>query len=144
MTTTDDNLSDKILQDFSDFATKATTSLEEQNQINPEFIEAFSDDSFWEKIKNFAKKAGKEVIEKALILYYVLQEENVPVWTKSVIVGALGYFISPIDAIPDIAPVIGFSDDFGVMVATLATIAKYVTDEIKAKAKAKLEEWFGA
>ena len=51
-------------------------------------------------------KAGKEVIEKALILYYCLQDDDTPAWAKTTIIGALGYFISPIDAIPDLVPVV--------------------------------------
>ncbi|KIM10283.1 MAG: hypothetical protein KU37_10810 [Sulfuricurvum sp. PC08-66] len=117
--------------------------MEEQNSVESEFAKAFSEDGFWEKIKNFALKAGKEVVEKALILYYVLQEKSTPIWAKSAIIGALGYFISPLDAIPDLVPVVGFSDDLGVMVAAFAVVASSVTDDIKAKANAKLAEWFG-
>jgi uncharacterized membrane protein YkvA (DUF1232 family) len=54
---------------------------------------------------------GREVIEKALWLYYAAQQPNTPLWAKTAIYGALGYFISPIDAIPDITPVIGYADD---------------------------------
>ena len=56
--------------------------------------------------------------------------------------GALGYFISPFDAIPDMTPVIGYVDDLGVLTMALATVAAYISDDIKSKAKAKLAEWF--
>jgi len=107
------------------------------------FSEEYSENSFWDKIKNFAKMAGAEVIGKALELYYTMQNPHTPTWAKTVIIGALGYFISPIDAIPDITPIIGFSDDLGVLTAAIATVAMYITDEAKEKAKNKLEEWFG-
>lgn len=107
------------------------------------FAKEYSDDSFWDKIKRFAKIAGKEVIEKALQLYYAYQAPETPLWAKSVIVGALGYFISPLDAIPDTIPIIGYADDLGVLVAAIAMVAAYITEEIKAKAEAKLNEWFG-
>jgi uncharacterized membrane protein YkvA (DUF1232 family) len=55
----------------------------------------------------------------------------------------LGYFISPIDAIPDVIPFVGYSDDLGVLVAAVATVSTYITDDVKAKAKAKLQDWFG-
>jgi uncharacterized membrane protein YkvA (DUF1232 family) len=103
----------------------------------------FSDDSFWDKVKNFAKSAGKEVVEKALWLYYALHEKTTPTWAKTVIIGALGYFISPIDAIPDITPVMGFADDLGVLAAAVATVAACINAEVKAKATKKLREWFG-
>lgn len=107
------------------------------------FAKDYSEDGFWEKVKKFAKIAGSEVIGKALQLYYTMQLPSTPVWAKVVIIAALGYFISPIDAIPDAIPVVGYADDLGVLVAALATVSSYVTDEVKAKAKAKLAEWFG-
>lgn len=62
----------------------------------PQKYDDYSDSSFWDKLKNFAKAAGKEVIEKALFLYYAAQENDTPVWAKTVIYSALAYFISPI------------------------------------------------
>jgi uncharacterized membrane protein YkvA (DUF1232 family) len=107
------------------------------------FSKDYSEDSFWGKLKKFAKAAGSEVIDKALQLYYAMQESATPTWAKAIIIAALGYFISPIDAIPDLIPVVGYADDLGVLVAALATVASYITNEVKAKAKAKLAEWFG-
>lgn len=57
--------------------------------------------------------AGRKVIDKVLRLYYALQDKDTPIWAKSIIVGALAYFISPLDAIPDITPVVGYVDDWG-------------------------------
>lgn len=108
------------------------------------FGKDYSEQSFWDKVLNFAKAAGKEVIEKALQLYYALQAPDTPAWAKAVIIAALGYFISPLDAIPDMTPLIGYADDLGVLTMAIATVAAYITDDIKAKAKAKLVDWFGA
>jgi uncharacterized membrane protein YkvA (DUF1232 family) len=108
-----------------------------------EYSKEFSEDSFWTKVKDFAIKAGKEVIEKAIILYYCLQDSDTPVWAKTAIIAALGYFISPIDAIPDFTPVIGFVDDLGVLAAAMATAAMYIKEQHKEKAKEKIKIWFG-
>lgn len=105
--------------------------------------EAYSEEGFWDKVVRYARQAGKEVIERALQLYYAAQSPDTPKWAKGVIYGALGYFIVPLDAIPDLTPVVGYADDLGVLAAALATVALYVTPEIKAKAKAKIQEWFG-
>ena len=67
-----------------------------------------------------------------------------PVWAKTAIYGALGYFISPIDAIPDITPVIGYADDLAVLAAAVATVATYITADVKQRAAEKLRGWFGA
>lgn len=106
------------------------------------FSKDYTEGTFWDKVKKFAKAAGSEVVEKALQLYYALQEPGTPVWAKTVIVAALGYFISPIDAIPDITPIIGYADDLGVLAAAIATVGLYITDDVRAKAEAKLNEWF--
>lgn len=103
----------------------------------------FQDDHLWAKLKNFALSAGKEVVEKALCLYYAAQQPNTPLWAKTVVYGALTYFISPIDAVPDITPVLGYSDDLGVLVSAALTVAMYVTDDVKQQARDKLQTWFG-
>lgn len=104
----------------------------------------YSDDGFWKKITKYAKKAGYEVIEKALWLYYAAQSSKCPVWAKTIIYSALGYFILPIDLIPDVAPIVGYSDDLGVLAAAMASVTMYIDDDVKKQAKKKLEDWFGA
>ena len=101
----------------------------------------YSDESFWDKVKNFAKKAGCEVIEKAIMLYYVAKDDDTPMTVKALIFGALGYFISPLDAIPDITPVVGFSDDLGVLAATISLVIASIKEEHKKKAKERIKEW---
>ena len=113
-----------------------------ENQSN-EYSKEYSEDSFWEKVKKYALKAGKEVIEKALMLFYCLQDKDTPMWAKTIIVASLGYFICPVDAIPDVVPVVGFADDLGVLVAALAMVAAHIKEEHKQKAKETLKTWFG-
>lgn len=103
----------------------------------------YSDKGFWDKLSDYALAAGREIVEKALWLYYVLEKEQVPAWAKSVIVGALGYFIWPLDAVPDPIPVVGYTDDLGALAAAVATVAMYIDRSVKAKATRKLKEWFG-
>jgi uncharacterized membrane protein YkvA (DUF1232 family) len=104
----------------------------------------YSDCRFQEKLVTYAKTAGRQVIEKALWLYYAAQNPATPKWARTVIYGALGYFIFPIDAIPDIIPVAGYVDDLGVLAAALVTVTFYITDEIKARAAQKMQHWFGS
>ena len=102
----------------------------------------FSSKGFWKKVSARGKSVGHGVLEKALYLYYAVQNENTPKWAKRVIYGALGYFIFPLDMIPDLAPLIGYTDDASVMAAALATVAFYITPEVKAQAHEKLSHWF--
>ncbi len=108
-----------------------------------EFEQAYSERSFWEKIKRFSLAAGREVVEHALVLYHTMSGPDVPAWAKTTITVALGYFIFPADAIPDITPVVGYADDLGVLVAALATVAIHVTPEAKRKASETAEKFFG-
>lgn len=107
------------------------------------YAAAFSESKLFEKIFKFAKVAGIKVIYLALLLFYTLQRSTTPKWAKSVIIGALGYFILPLDFISDFIPFFGFTDDLSALVAVLVAVALYVDDEIKSKAKAKLLIWFG-
>ncbi len=104
--------------------------------------EHYSDKGFWRKAKSVFRTAGRLVMEPALKLYYAAQRPETPVWAKSVVYGALGYLILPLDAIPDAIPVVGYSDDLGVLVAAVGTIAAYIDADVKKKAAAKLEAWF--
>lgn len=104
----------------------------------------YSEESFWEKIKKFGKKAGYKVVYVALLLFYCLKDGDAPAWAKTVIIGALAYFIVPVDAIPDVVPGAGYADDLGALVAALGVVAVYINEDIKQKAKAKLKDWFGA
>lgn len=55
----------------------------------------------------------------------------------------MGYFISPLDVIPDIIPVAGYSDDLGVLVLAIGAVAMFIDNETKQKAREKLKVWFG-
>lgn len=103
----------------------------------------FSEEKFWGKLKKFGLKAGHSVVYTALLLYFVLQKPDVPKKAKMVIIGALGYFILPTDMIPDMAVGVGFTDDLGALGVALLQVAMYIDDVVKAKAKAKLTDWFG-
>jgi len=106
------------------------------------FSSSYSDDGFWDKVKTYAKSAGEEVLELALKMYYAALDPDTPSWAKGTIFAALGYFISPIDAVPDITPVVGYVDDLGVLAAAFAATAANIKDEHVAKAKKTLKNWF--
>lgn len=104
---------------------------------------AFTDEGFWAKLGGYAKTAGSEVVEKSMWLFYAFKNEDTPLWAKTTIVGALGYFISPIDAIPDIIPAVGYADDLGVLALAVTTVATSIDQTVRDKTKAKMKDWFG-
>ncbi|MBQ6652067.1 MAG: DUF1232 domain-containing protein [Prevotella sp.] len=113
----------------------------------PDFMsykDKFSTEKFVEKISRIAKRAGAKLVYAALLLYYTLENDKVSIKDKAIIVGALGYLISPLDVIPDAIPIAGLGDDLAVLVYVLHKVWGEVSDEVRQKAKAKLNTWFDA
>ncbi|MFT4176951.1 MAG: YkvA family protein [Luteolibacter sp.] len=104
----------------------------------------YSGPRLWRKLATVAKIAGEKALLTSLTLFYCLKDSETPKWAKGVIVGALGYLILPADMIPDILPGIGYTDDWGALVAALGTVAAYVKDEHKAKAHQQAARLFGS
>lgn len=92
------------------------------------------------KLASVPRKAGREALEKAITLYVLLREEDVPLWAKVAIAAALAYLICPIDAVPDFLPG-GLLDDIAAMATTIARLHAYVTPAVRAKVNAKLPQW---
>lgn len=106
------------------------------------YANKFSSSEFVEKISRIAKRAGAKLVYAAFILFYTLQSDKVSTKDKALIIGALGYMISPLDAVPDAIPIVGLTDDLGVLLFVLKKVWGDVDPEIKAKAKEKLSKWF--
>lgn len=108
-----------------------------------DYEKEYSEKSFFDKVANYAKTAGATVIYLALLLYYAALKPEVPLKVKGTVFGALGYFVFPIDAIPDFIPAAGYTDDLGVIVFAIAICSMYIDDSVKEKAKAKMISLFG-
>ena len=123
-----------------------TKRLYRQMSMNlPDFMSysnKFTNSDFVEKISRIAKRAGAKLVYAALVLYYTLQSDKISVKDKAIIIGALGYLISPLDVIPDAIPIAGLGDDLAVLVYVLNKVWGNISDEVKDKAKAKLSKWF--
>lgn len=107
------------------------------------YAKKYSDENFFDKVTGVFKKAGLGLIYKALQLYYVAQRPDCPMKIKAAVLAPLGYFISPIDAIPDFTPVLGFTDDAAIIAAAIIFAQFYINDDVKRKAREKLASLFG-
>lgn len=94
---------------------------EEKFQEKVEFIEK----EFPRKLKRAERRIS--FIEDVIALYNYLKDDSVKWYRKLIVVSALLYFIAPVDTIPDLAPLVGYLDDLGVIVAAI----KYIGSEIK-------------
>ncbi len=84
----------------------------------------YVEENLWTKLERVGKKISfaKDII--ALVRY--IRDPLVSWHRKAIVAAALIYFISPVDAIPDITPLIGYLDDLGVITALL----KYLGHEL--------------
>ena len=112
-----------------------------------EFIPKFSrkkldEPGFLRKLVRVSGRLGTPVVSKLYGFYYVFKSPTTPKRAKIIILGALVYFFSPIDSIPDMLGPLGFSDDIAVITLVYAQMKSYLTDDIKNQAKLAAEKLF--
>ena len=102
----------------------------------------YSESGLLGKLSKVAKKAGQKIVYAVMLLYYVIQSPEISKGDKATIIGALGYFILPLDLLPDFIPVLGFTDDLSAILLALHAVWKNITPDVKAKASAKVSGIF--
>ncbi|MBO4400297.1 MAG: DUF1232 domain-containing protein [Selenomonadaceae bacterium] len=107
------------------------------------FAKNYSERGLFDKITGNVKKAGLSLIYKALQLFYVAKNPNVPMKIRAAIIAPLGYFISPIDFIPDLVPIMGYTDDAAIIATAMVIAQAYVNEEVKRSAREKIRSLFG-
>ena len=106
----------------------------------PQYERHYNEDSFWKKLRRIATQVGAKVLYPALQLYFLLQSKEVPVKTKTLIIGALGYLILPVDLVPDFIPALGFTDDLTALMVALREVNRHLSPEIKRQAKEQTDK----
>lgn len=118
----------------------------DQNKINEKALltyqNKFSKDNLLLKLQHYGRDIGLTVLYNVLQLWYVLQKPEVPAKNKAVIMGALGYLITPLDFIPDLTPILGYNDDAAAILFALYMVRQYVDEEVKTQAKTRLAKIF--
>ncbi len=103
----------------------------------------YSEKGLFQKVKGAVKSAGLALIYKAFQLFYVTKNPNCPTRVKAGIFAALGYFITPLDMLPDFIPIAGYSDDGTAIALAIAVAHFYIDDTVKQKAKDRIKSIFG-
>ncbi|MBL0025910.1 MAG: DUF1232 domain-containing protein [Saprospiraceae bacterium] len=88
------------------------------------------------------KTMGTRLVYSVLLMIYAYKAERTPAWARRIILGSLAYLLSPLDSIPDLTPIFGFTDDLGVISFGLVTIACYIDADVRAKARIKIYSLF--
>jgi uncharacterized membrane protein YkvA (DUF1232 family) len=91
---------------------------------------------FWVKLKQVAAKLP--FTEDLLAAYYCAFDKHTPRHVQVALLGAIAYFILPFDFIPDMMPVLGFTDDAAVLATAIRLVATNITDDHRAAARAAL------
>lgn len=119
------------------------------NQSSPEdYIPKFrrrklDEPGFLRKLARFAGRLGAPVVRQLYALYYLWKSPHTPKRTKMIILGALVYFFSPIDSIPDLLGPLGFSDDIAVITLVYSQMKIFMTEEIREQARAAADKLLG-
>lgn len=119
--------------------------MEEKENINlekEEYKKEYNEKNFFDKLKKVLKVVGVKGVYMLLLLYNTLQRKDIPPKEKSIIIGALGYFILPLDALPDITPIVGYSDDIFALGMAILKVMPYIDDEMKEKSREQIMKWF--
>lgn len=119
--------------------------MEEKENINlekEEYKKEYKEKNFFDKLKKGLKVVGVKGVYMLLLLYNTLQRKDIPPKEKSIIIGALGYFILPLDALPDITPIVGYSDDIFALGMAILKVMPYIDDEMKEKSREQIIKWF--
>lgn len=120
--------------------------MEKFNERLPVIIEKsqvqYSEKGLANKLAKVARKAGLKVVYAVLLLYYALNSPSISTKDKSIIYGALGYFILPFDFIHDLLPFAGFTDDFAALAWAISKVVRNITPEVKRQARERVAHWF--
>jgi uncharacterized membrane protein YkvA (DUF1232 family) len=103
----------------------------------------FTTGGFILKLSTNLRHIGQQSVYGMLLLLYAFKEKSTPIWAKNIVIGVLGYFINPLDLMPDLTPFIGYTDDLGLLAFGLVTIAAYISHPVREKAKSKMIKIYG-
>lgn len=112
-----------------------------ENELS-KYADNYSEENLLHKISKFGAHIGLELLYKVAQLWCVLQKPEVPAKEKALIMGALGYLITPLDFLPDLTPVLGYSDDLVAITFALLKVQGYIDEEVDARAKELLAKVF--
>src|ERR1700760_517841 len=92
---------------------------------------------FWSKLKRVA--AHLRFAEDLLAAYYCAFDKQTPRHVQAALLGAVAYFILPFDFVPDMLPVLGFTDDAAVLATAIRMVASHITEEHRRAARVALQ-----
>lgn len=111
-------------------------------QVLRRLLRKFEHQKFLKKLESLVHQAGTQVVYTVLLLYYAYKRPETPSWAKRMVLGTLAYLLAPIDAIPDLSPFFGFTDDLGILTFGLVSIAGHINEQVRESARSQISQWF--
>ncbi|GAA0101516.1 hypothetical protein UT300012_22310 [Paraclostridium bifermentans] len=144
---------DKVCEELAErFVNLFDESIDNKKNIDEEKIqealedgkysEYYEESAFKNKMRDFGSRLSSKALYPAVLLFNLLQDKNTPFEVRGTIIAGLGYFICPIDLIPDIVPVLGMTDDIGALTLAVQLVKQHITDDLEYKTKQDLNKWF--
>ena len=135
-------------QKVSDGASKIKNSISEVKlediTANLKLYEKyFSENELLQKIGKLGKSIGATVLYPVFLLFNLLKSGDINLKEKAMIIGTLGYFILPVDLLPDAIVGVGYADDAAALTAAVTALASCITEDIQKEAKEQLCKIFG-
>ena len=93
---------------------------------------------FWKTLKRAARHVP--FLDELVAAYYCALDRRTPTRVRAMLIGALAYFVLPIDAVPDILAGIGFTDDVTVLLGVIGLVRAHIRDEHRLAARRTLDE----
>ena len=106
--------------------------------------EHYSENKFLNKFKKFGGGLCYKAMHAAATLFVALRSPDMSKANKLIVLGALGYFIFPIDLIVDFLPLVGLTDDAFIILTALGKVYLSITDDMKLEAKQMIDSKFEA
>lgn len=135
-------------QKVSDGASKIKNSISEVKlediTANLKLYEKyFSENELLQKIGKLGKSIGATVLYPVFLLFNLLKSGDINLKEKAMIIGTLGYFILPVDLLPDAIVGVGYADDAAALTAAVTALASCITEDIQNESKEQLRKIFG-
>ena len=103
----------------------------------------FSENELLQKIGKLGKSIGATVLYPVFLLFNLLKSGDINLKEKAMIIGTLGYFILPVDLLPDAIVGVGYADDAAALTAAVTALASCITEEMQQEAKQKVTDLIG-
>lgn len=127
----DERMAEEVADPDEAYVERAKTEIARAEAMSEEEFDAAKEKierDFLRKLVRNLSRLNRDVAHRLLSAYYALRDPDVPWQAKAGFAGVILYFLNPFDIVPDLAPVLGFVDDAGVVAGAWMALGDHVTE----------------